>query len=103
MKILKCNKCGNVTSYVHTEIIVRQSLKMTIKGEFRVDSDFDHVYGRPVELVNDGPFECAECEKPELEIVDVDECPHDWHSGWKATIRECHICGIKQEARVIFE
>ena len=45
-------------------------------------------------------FECQECGKEDVVIVDVDTCPHVWEIS--GDVRKCRICTTTQKGQVSF-
>ena len=104
MKIFRCEECGTYTRRVSIEIPLWIKAKINELGEFWLDDpDFELPWDRKVHEPIDIDACCEECSG-ELELIDIDECPHVWektYGAWNRDARRCSLCGMKQKGEII--
>lgn len=109
MKLLHCKRCGLYTNRTDFYVKVRVPCKLRddewrfwLEDTIELNGYSVKEKDRDAEMVIDCP-ECEFEEKGTLEVVEVDECPHNWERHWRdANKRVCCLCGIVQEGKVIW-
>ena len=96
MKLWRCDDCGGY--YNKAWLVVPMSATCQLK-EDRVlfaDPDFEPKESWKLDELDLSGAECPECDG-QLEIVEVDACPHDWRmESGSVGVRICRFCGKRQ-------
>jgi len=104
MKIFRCEECGTYTRRVDIKIPLWVKAKINERGEFWLDDpDFELPWDRKADELIDTDAVCEKCGG-ELELIEVDECPHAWektYGAWNRDARRCKICGMRQKGEIV--
>ena len=103
MKVFYCRNCKEYQYMASGVFYGKLECSAIIQNEkaepFIEDAD---MYEHGLKLEKHASFfECNECGKEEVEIIDVDECPQVWHV-W-GDKRQCRLCKIVQSGEVVFK
>lgn len=101
MKVLYCDICETYQAEAYVGVTVFSRMKLTDSGWVFSDPDFDFPT-KPFTDVDLSECRCFEYEH-KLEIIEVENCPHNWRQYPYDTERVCRICGIVQRGSVVYE
>ena len=102
MKIFYCRNCKEYRSLASANFKCTLECSAIIGDAGRVElyiEDVDtYIYGLKFEQPKF--LQCGECQKDEVVILEVDECPHVWDVVGNE--RQCRLCKVRQKGKLIF-
>lgn len=108
MKFFKCPNCDNFSREADATVALRVRIVLHQDQSWSAANEgSDAPYHEKIEELDLSSALCIMCEKSPLELVEVEQCPHETdESYWNyyGTTRRCRLCGEEQKAKtVVFE
>lgn len=94
MKLWQCDDCGGYYDKAWLVMPMGAACRLEEDQVVFSDPDFEAEHSWKLDEII-STDECPECNG-QLEIVEVDTCPHDWRMSGGVGVRVCRFCGKRQ-------